>query len=93
MAQGRTTPPPSDPGTTSPGTPNDSPEILPIVDPIASGWQRLASMDRHSPDFLPLLSILAAKDNQSSTIKLRGEDARIALSALVEVGCPCAAAK
>ena len=93
MAQGCSTPPTFDPGTTSSTTPNDPPEVLSTVDPIASEWQRLASMDRQSSDFLPLLSILTAKANQSSTINLRGENARIVLSALVEVGCPCAAVK
>lgn len=43
-------------------------------------------MDRQSPGFLPLLSTLTAGGNQSQTTKLRGENARIVLSTLDEVG-------
>ena len=88
MAQGGPTSPTPDPGTTSSATLNDSPEVLYIVDPIASEWQRLASMDRQSPDYLPSLSTLIVGGNQSPTTKLRDENARIALSALDEVGHP-----
>ena len=86
MAQGGPTPPTSDLGTTSSAIPHDLPQVLPTTDPIASEWQRLASMDRQSPDFLPLLLTLTAGGNQSPTTKLRGENARIVLSALDEVG-------
>ena len=58
----------------------------PVIDPIASEWQRLASMDQQSPGFLSLLSTLTTGGNQSPTTKLRGENARIVLSALDEVG-------
>ena len=49
-------------------------------------------MNQQSPDFLPLLSTLIAGDNRSSTIKLRGDDAKIVLGAIDEVGCPFAVA-
>ena len=55
---------------------------LPIVPQL---WQRLASMDQHSPDFLCLLSLLMAADN-SLTTSLRGDDAKATLGALDEVG-------
>jgi len=88
MAQGGPSrSPASDPGTTYPATPDDPPEAL-IMDPIASEWQKLASMDRQSLDFLPLLSTLTAGGNQSPTTKLRGENARIVLNALDEVSFP-----
>jgi len=73
------------PVMTSRATPNGPPEAL-TIDLIASEWQRLASMDRQSLDFLPLLSTLTVGGNQSPTTKLRGENARIVLSALDEVG-------
>ena len=88
MAQGGPSrSPASDPGMTSSVTPDDPPEAL-VMDPIASEWQRLASMDQQSPDFLPLLSTLTVGGNQSPTTNLRGENARIVLSTLDEVGCP-----
>lgn len=80
-------PPTYDPGTISSPTSNDPSEYN-DVDPIASQWQQLASMDRQSPDFLPLLSSLIGGTNCSSTIELRGEDAKVTLSALDEVGYP-----
>jgi len=70
---------------TSRATPNEPPEVF-TIDPVASEWQKLASMDRQSLDFLPLLSTLTAGGNQSPTTKLRGENARIVLSVLDEVG-------
>ena len=57
------------------------------MDPIASQWQRLASMDRQSPDFSSLLSSLITGTNRSSTTKLRGDDAKVTLDALDQVGC------
>ena len=67
-------------------TPDGPPEIPPILDPIVSEWQRLASMDSRSPDFLSLLSTLTTGVNRSSTIKLQDENAKIVLSALDKVG-------
>ena len=64
-----------------------SQEVASNMDPIASQWQRLASMDRRSPDFLPLFSFLTTWANCSSTAKLRGDDAKITLGALDEVRC------
>ena len=64
------------------------PEVPPILDPIVSEWQRLTSMGRRSPDFLSLLSTLITSVSQSSTIKLRDENARIVLGALDKVGHP-----
>jgi len=58
----------------------------PPESPIALQWQHLASMDRQSPDFLPLLSTLTAGDNRLSTAALRDNDAEIALSVMDEVG-------
>lgn len=63
------------------------------MDPIVSQWQRLASMDRASPAFIPLLVSLTTGSNRSSTAKLRGEDAKITLGALDEVGCPFVVAR
>ena len=81
-----------DSGTTSSPSPNDSPEVLPSVlpsvHPIVSRWQQLASMDRQSSDFLLLLLSLTTGDNRSSTTALRGDDAKITLGALDEVGRP-----
>ena len=88
MAQGGPRSPTSDPRTTSFATPNDPPEDPPTIDPIASEWQKLASMDRQSRNFLPLLLTLIAEGNQSPTTKLRDENARIVLSVLDEVGLP-----
>jgi len=48
-------------------------------------------MDQQSPDFPPLLSSLTAEVNRSSTTKLHGDDARIALSVMDEVSSACAA--
>ena len=75
-------------GTTYPPSPNDSPEVLSSEDPIVSLWQRFASMDRQSPHFLPLLLSLTTGIIRSSTTALRGDDAKIALGALDEVGRP-----
>ena len=77
-----------DSGTTSSPSSNDSPEVVPSVHPIVSWWQQLALMDRRSPDFLPLLLSLTTGANRSSTTALRGDDAKITLSALDEVGRP-----
>ena len=79
--------------TTTSVTLNASLEVAPILDPTALRWQRLASMDRQSPDFLPLLSDLTDAANQSLTTELRDESARIALGALVEVGRPSTVAE
>ena len=86
MSQGGPGFPTPGPGMISHATPDGSPEVF-TIDSIALEWQKLASMDRQSLDFLPLLSTLTAGGNQSPTTKLRGENARIALSALDEVGC------
>jgi hypothetical protein len=56
------------------------------MDPIASQWQRLASMKRQSLDFLPLLLSLTIGINRTSTTKLQGNDAKVALDVLDEVG-------
>lgn len=93
LAEGGKTLPISDPGTTSSTTPDDPPEVPSILDSIVSEWQRLASMDGRSPDFLPLLSTLTTGDNRSSTIKLQDENARIVLSALDKVGRPLTVVK
>ena len=82
-----------EPGTKSSPTPDEPPETLPNMDPAASQWQQLALMDRQSPDFLPLLSLLITGTNRSSTIALRGDDAKIALGALDEVSRPLAVVK
>ena len=58
------------------------------MDPIASKWQGLASMDQHSPDFIPLLSSLIARAGHLSTMKLRDGSAKIALDALDKVDYP-----
>ena len=76
------------PGSIS--APDNTLGALPDVG-IASQWQRLASTDRRSPDFLPLFLSLTTETNRSSTTKLRGDDAKITLGALDEVGCQFAA--
>lgn len=84
------------PGSASPArnpgsifsTPGEPPKGLPNTHPIASEWQRLASTDQHSPDFLPLLSSLTTGTAHRSTSKLRDESAKITLDALDEVDCP-----
>jgi len=48
-------------------------------------WKHLASMDRQSPDFLPLLITLTAAANRPLMTTLRDDDARITLSAMDEV--------
>lgn len=58
------------------------------IDPIASKWQELDSMDQHSPGFLPLFSLLLKGAGYRSTTKLRDGNAGIALDALDEVGHP-----
>ena len=73
-----------------PPPPNDSPEVLPSVlpsvHPIVSQWRQLTLMDRRFPDFLPLLLSLTTGANRSSTTALRGDDAKITLGTLDEVG-------
>ena len=80
----------SDSRTTSFRSPNNSPEVLPSVlpnvHPIVSQWQQLASMDRQSSGFLLLLLSLTTGASRSSTAALRGENAKITLGALDEVG-------
>ena len=78
---------------TSSQTSNDSPEVLSDADPIVSLWQRFASMDRQSSHFLPLLLSLTTGTNRSSTTALRGDDAKITLGVLDEVGRPFFAAR
>ena len=63
------------------------------MDPIASKWKQLASMDRQSPGFLPLILFLIAGANRPLTIRLRGNDAKITLGALDEVSLPSVAAR
>jgi len=70
IPQPRPTSPLHNPEMISPAT-NDPPEI-----PIVLLWQHLASMDRQSPDFLPLLSTLTAGDNRLSTTTLRDNGCR-----------------
>ena len=65
---------------------NNTLEVPPDVGPTVSQWQRLASTDRRSPDFLPLFLSLTTEASRSSTTKLRGDDAKITLGALDEVG-------
>lgn len=57
-----------------------------MVDPVTGGWLLFASMDRQSPDFLPLLSSLVEKTDHPSIAKLQGNDAEVTLGILVEVG-------
>jgi hypothetical protein len=73
------------PETISPPAPNDPSEDSPDMNPIVSQWQRLASMDGLSHEFLPLLSSLIIGTNRSSTTNLRGDDAKITLGALDDV--------
>jgi len=68
-----------------PAVPNDPPEVISDTSLIVSRWQRLASMDRQSPDFPPLLSSLTADGNRSSTTGLRGDNARVTLNMIDEV--------
>ena len=78
--------PPSCDSETSPSsTPNEPSETPKSVDPVVSEWLRLASMDRQSPNFVPLLSSLVEEINHPSTVKLQGNGAEVTLSALVEV--------
>ena len=56
------------------------------MDPIVFQWQRLASMNRQAPDFPSLLSSLITGTNRSSTAELRGDDAKITLDSLDQVG-------
>ena len=58
------------------------------MNPIASNWQKLASMDQHSPGFLPLLSSLITGPGNIPTTELRDKSARAALDALDRVSCP-----
>lgn len=74
-----------DPEAAPSSTVNEPSGTLNSVDPVASAWLQLASMDRQSPDFLPLLSSLVGKRHHPSTVRLGGNDAEITLGALVEV--------
>ena len=65
---------------------DDFPEVPSIPESIVSEWQRLASIDKESPDFLSLLSTLMTDVDRPSTIKLQDENARIVLGILDEVG-------
>ena len=58
------------------------------MDPIASKWQRLASTNQDSADFLPFLSSLITPAGRLSTTKVRSRNAEVALDALDKVGCP-----
>jgi len=87
MAQPGPASPTYDAGTPSPPISDDPPDVHPVIDPITSQWKRLAAMGRESPDFLRLLPSLITGTNRSSTIKLRGDDAAIALGALDEASC------
>lgn len=67
---------------------HSSEKILPAppnMIPVVSRWRRLASMERKSPDFLPLLSSLSDEANRSLTTELCGDDARVALGIIDEV--------
>ena len=54
-------------------------EVLPGANPTVSQWQRLASMDRQSANFSPLLSSLISQDDRSSKMKLCRADAKVTL--------------
>lgn len=58
------------------------------MDPIASKWRGLASMEQDSPDFIPLLSSLITGDDHLPTTKLRDGSAKVALDALDKVDFP-----
>ncbi|KAF9781287.1 kinase-like domain-containing protein [Thelephora terrestris] len=60
-------------------------EVQSDLSPIVSLWRGLASMDRQSPEFLPLLSSLTVGDYKSLTIKLQHSDARDILTIMDEV--------
>ena len=83
MSKPDPTPPTHDPGMISSPAPSHPSEE--DMDPITSQWQRLASMERQSPDFLPLLLSLVRGTDRSSTMKLRGDDAKATLGALDEI--------
>lgn len=70
---------------TTSSTPIESTECLLDIDPIASKWQELASMDQYSPNFIPLLSSLITGAGHLSTTKLRNGSAKITLDALDKV--------
>lgn len=76
---------PHSPEMVSPVEPNDPREASPEVALAAPQWQRLASMDGKSPDFLPLLSSLTSQGNRSLTTNLRGTEASITLNAMDQV--------
>ncbi|KAF9781221.1 kinase-like domain-containing protein [Thelephora terrestris] len=61
----------------------DDPRETPLG--VVSRWQQLASMDRHSPEFVPLLASLTTEENRSLTMGLCGANARDALSIMDEV--------
>jgi len=50
-------------------------------------------MERESPDFLPMLLSLTTGTGRSSTTNLRGDNAKVTLGALDEVGYPFAVAR
>ena len=78
-------PQPCDPETTSSPTSSGTSEGFGNIDPVVSGWLRLASIDRRSPDFLPLLSSLVWNGGRTPTVKLQGNNAKTVLGVLVEV--------
>ena len=79
---------PANSGTaSSAGGAGESSGRLLVIEPIASKWQNLASMDQRSPDFLPLFSSLITGAGYLSTTKLLDGSAKITLDALGEVGC------
>ena len=76
--------PPTSASSPAPGSASD-----PLVDDlnsIVTQCQELMKSDQGSPDFLPVLSRLTREAKLSTTVKLRGENARIALEALDEAG-------
>ena len=70
---------------TSPVSYDGSLGVSPTTDLIVSQWQQLASIDKNSPGFFPLLSELAARANRSKTVKLRGHNARVILGIMDDV--------
>ena len=60
-------------------------EVLACANPTVSQWQRLASTDRQSANFSPLLSSLIAQDNSSSTTMLFDADAEVILDIMDQV--------
>lgn len=66
--------------------PDGPPDVPSDTIPIDLRWQQLASMDRQSAGFLPLFSSLTAEGNRFLTTKLCGDDARVTLGFIDEVG-------